>query len=169
MKIRQEIPDDYPAVYTVIQAAFAAAAHSDGTEQDLVQALRASPQFVPALSLVAEQDGQVIGHILFSRVDIGGQAALALAPLAVLPAFQRQGVGSALVRAGHRIAAGLGYGYAVVLGSETYYPRFGYRPAGAFGIAAPFAAPPENFMAIRLRDDAPAVHGVVRYDPAFGI
>lgn len=169
MKIRQEIPDDYPAVYTVIQAAFAAAAHSDGTEQDLVQALRASPQFVPALSLVAEQDGQVIGHILFSRVDIGGQAALALAPLAVLPAFQRQGVGSALVQAGHRIAASLGYGYAVVLGSETYYPRFGYRPAGAFGIAAPFAAPPENFMAIRLRDDAPTVHGVVRYDPAFGI
>lgn len=158
MKIRQEIPDDYPAVYTVIQAAFAAAAHSDGTEQGL-----------PALSLVAEQDGQVIGHILFSRVDIGGQAALALAPLAVLPAFQRQGVGSALVQAGHRIAAGLGYSYAVVLGSETYYPRFGYRPAGAFGIAAPFAAPPENFMAIRLRDDAPAVHGVVRYDPAFGI
>ncbi|HJC21554.1 MAG TPA: N-acetyltransferase, partial [Candidatus Butyricicoccus avicola] len=110
-----------------------------------------------------------IGHILFSRVDIGGQAALALAPLAVLPAFQHQGVGSALVQAGHRIAASLGYSYAVVLGSETYYPRFGYRPAGAFGIAAPFAAPPENFMAIRLRDDAPAVHGVVRYDPAFGI
>ena len=162
MHIRQETPADYPVVYTLIKDAFASAEHCDGNEQDLAAALRQSTSFVPELSLVAEADGRIVGHI-------GTSTQLALVPLSVLPAFQGQGVGSALVRRGHQIARDLGYSYSVVLGSETYYPRFGYRPAGAFGIASPFAAPPENFMAVRLRDDAPAVHGVVRYDPAFGI
>lgn len=169
MHIRQETPADYPVVYTLIKDAFASAEHCDGNEQDLAAALRQSTSFVPELSLVAEADGRIVGHILFTKIRIGTSTQLALVPLSVLPAFQGQGVGSALVRRGHQIARDLGYSYSVVLGSETYYPRFGYRPAGAFGIAAPFAAPPENFMAIRLRDDAPAVHGVVRYDPAFGI
>ena len=169
MHIRQETPADYPVVYTLIKDAFASAEHCDGNEQDLAAALWQSTSFVPELSLVAEADGRIVGHILFTKIRIGTSTQLALAPLSVLPAFQGQGVGSALVRRGHQIARDLGYSYSVVLGSETYYPRFGYRPAGAFGIAAPFAAPLENFMAIRLRDDAPAVHGVVRYDPAFGI
>lgn len=169
MHIRQETPADYPVVYTLIKDAFASAEHCDGNEQDLAAALRQSTSFVPELSLVAEADGRIVGHILFTKIRIGTSTQLALVPLSVLPAFQGQGVGSALVRRGHQIARDLGYSYSVVLGSETYYPRFGYRPAGAFGIAAPFAAPPENFMAVRLREDAPAVHGVVRYDPAFGI
>ena len=169
MHIRQETPQDFDPVYRVVEEAFASALHSDGSEQDLVAALRKSAAFVPELSLVAERDGKIIGYILFTEIRIGGCTALALAPLAVLPADQRQGVGAALVREGHRIAAALGYPYAVVLGSERYYPRFGYVPAGQLGIRAPFEAPPENFMAIRLRPGAVPVQGVVQYAREFGI
>ena len=89
--------------------------------------------------------------------------------LAVLPEYQRQGVGSALIREGHRRARELGYGYSIVLGSETYYPRMGYVPAKNFGIAPPFAVADENFMACKLREDAPAISGVVQYAKEFGI
>lgn len=137
MEIRQETPQDYDAVYEVVKRAFLSAQHSDGTEQDLVAALRKSESFVPALSLVATQNGRVVGHILFTRVCVGAQAALALAPLSVLPSCQRQGIGTALMEEGHRIAAALGYGYSIVLGHPGYYPRAGYVPASTYGIQAP--------------------------------
>ena len=169
MVIRPETSGDGPAVYAVVQAAFAGAAHSDGSEPDLVNALRGSDAYVPELSLVAETGGKVVGHILFTKVTVGGTVQLALAPLSVLPEYQRQGIGLALIREGHRQARELGYGYSIVLGSQTYYPKAGYVPAGDYGIAAPFAAPAENFMAFRLREDAPVIRGTVRYDPAFGL
>ena len=128
MIIRQEEPKDYEAVYHVVKAAFGSAEHTDGNEQDLVNALRKSKSFIPALSLVAEQDGKVTGHILFTEVKVGGTVQLALAPLSVLPAFQKQGIGKALIRAGHEKAAALGYLYSIVLGSELYYPQIGYLP-----------------------------------------
>lgn len=167
--IRQEEAKDYPAVYAVIKSAFASAAHADGNEQDLVSALRQSDAFLPEMSLVAEIDGKIVGHILFTKVDIGGSVQLALAPLSVLPEYQRRGVGSALIREGHRRARELGYGYSIVLGSETYYPRMGYVPAKNFGIVPPFAVADENFMACKLREDAPAISGVVQYAKEFGI
>ena len=169
MLIRQETPADYAEVYTLVKEAFEQAEHSDGNEQDLVTALRGSSAFVPELSLVAESDGAIIGYILFTEIDIGGRTALALAPLAVLPARQRQGVGSALIAQGHRIARELGYDYAVVLGSAAYYPRSGYRPARQLGIAAPFDVPDENFMAIKLREDAAPLCGRIKYADEFGI
>ena len=98
MKIRRETPEDYEAVYTVVQRAFASAEHADGTEQDLVTALRNGAGYIPELALVAEEDGEIVGHILFTKALVGGQTVLALAPLSVLPAHQRKGVGSALVR-----------------------------------------------------------------------
>lgn len=167
--IRQEEAKDYPAVYAVIKAAFARAAHADGNEQDLASALRQSDAYIPELALVAEIDGKIVGHILFTKVDIGGSVQLALAPLSVLPEYQRRGVGSALIREGHRRARELGYGYSIVLGSETYYPRMGYVPAKNFGIVPPFAVADENFMACKLREDAPAISGVVQYAKEFGI
>lgn len=169
MDIRQEIPADYNSVYEVVKAAFAAAEQSDGNEQDLVTALRKSRSFIPELSLVAEVQGKIIGHILFTKVLIGGHTELALAPLSVLPAYQRRGAGMALMAEGHRIAGELGYDYSVVLGHPRYYPRAGYRPAGLYGIQAPFEAPDGSFMAKRLRPSAGPVEGTVVYDPAFGI
>ena len=167
--ILQETPADYAAVYEVIRAAFACAEHRDGNEQDLVNALRKSAAFLPELSLVAQRDGQIVGHILFTRARVGGTWQLALAPLSVLPADQRQGIGTALIREGHRIAGALGYGYSIVLGSETYYPRLGYVPASCYGIRPPFAVPDANFMAFPLREPAPTVSGVLEYAPEFGL
>ena len=169
MLIRPEGPADLAAIHDLVQAAFASAEHSDGTEQDLVDALRRGPAFIPELSLVAEEDGTLLGHILFTKMKVGDREALALAPLSVRPGRQRQGIGAALIREGHRRAAALGYGCSVVLGSETYYPRFGYVPAEQLGIQAPFPVPAENFRAVNLTEDAPPVRGVVQYAPEFGI
>ena len=121
MKIRQERADDYNAVFQVVSEAFSHAEHSDGNEQELVTLLRASSSFIPELSLVAVEDGKIVGHILFTEISIGNDTELALAPLSVLPAYQRRGIGQALIREGHRIAKQLGYGYSVVLGSPAYY------------------------------------------------
>ena len=148
MEIRQERPADYEAVYEVVKTAFATAEHSDGTEQDLVAALRHSPSFIPELSLVALLDGKIVGHILFTKVTVGGRTELALAPLSVLPSCQRQGIGQALMAEGHCIAKRLGFDYSIVLGHPGYYPKAGYRPASLYGIKAPFEVPDENFMAL---------------------
>lgn len=167
--IRQETSKDFQEVYSLVKEAFASAEHSDGAEQDLVVALRKGNAFIPELSLVAEIDGRIVGHIMFTVAKVGDQAELVLAPLAVLPENQKQGIGSALIREGHRIARELGYQYSIVLGSEHYYPRLGYTPAEQWGIRAPFEVPSENFMAIRLSEAAKPVSGVVTYAPEFGI
>ncbi len=169
MLIRQETESDYDKVYQVVKKAFSRAQHSDGNEQDLVVALRKSDAFLPELSLVAEVDGDVVGHILFTKNRIGSHTGLSLAPLSVSPEFQRQGIGMALIKEGHRIAKELGYAYSVVLGSERYYPKAGYLPASQFGIKAPFDVPDHNFMAICLQDVCPPVCGVVAYPKEFGI
>lgn len=167
MVIRREEIGDYEAVNAVVKAAFASAEHSDGGEHDLVDALRRGKAFIPELSLVAEEDGKIVGHILFTRAQVGDDTVLALAPLSVLPACQRRGIGTALIHEGHRIAQELGYGYSVVLGSERYYPRAGYVSADTFGIEPPFAAPRENFMACKIRAEASAPHGIMRYAEEF--
>ena len=169
MEIRQERADDHHTVFQVVKEAFSHAEHSDGNEQELVTKLRAAPAFIPELSLVAVEDGKIVGHILFTKITIGEAVELALAPLSVLPSCQRRGIGLALIREGHRIAKQLGYDYSVVLGSPAYYPRAGYLPASLYGIEAPFEVRDEYFMAFKLQDDAPSVKGVVRYDPAFEI
>lgn len=169
MIIRKETPADHEAVCELVRTAFADAEHSDGQEHELVAALRKSNAFVPGLSLVAEVDGTLVGHILFTEIRIGGRTALALAPLAVLPAYQRRGVGSALIAEGHRAARELRYPCSVVLGSEKYYPKFGYLPAERFGIRPPFDVPSENFMALPLSDEPVRMEGIVRYAKEFGI
>lgn len=169
MEIRQERREDWDAVYCLVRKAFASAEQSDGNEQDLVSALRESQSFIPELSLVAVDGEQIVGHILFTRVTVGGAQALALAPLSVLPEKQGKGIGLALIREGHRIAGQLGYGYSIVLGHAGYYPKAGYQPASRYGIRAPFHVPDGNFMAVKLSDQAPKVEGVVQYDAAFGI
>lgn len=94
---------------------------------------------------------------------------LALAPLSVLPEYQRQGIGLALIAEGHRIAKEMGFDYSVVLGHENYYPKAGYCPAGHFGIRPPFDVPDENFMACKLNPAVKPLHGMIRYDAAFSL
>lgn len=169
MIIRQETQNDYGEIYNVVKAAFESAEHSDGNEQELVNALRKSESYVDKLALLAEVDGKTAGYIMFTKIKIGDATELALAPLAVLPEYQRKGVGTALIKEGHRIAKELGYNYSVVLGSEKYYPRFGYKKASEYNIKAPFDVPDENFMAFSLSEEKRNICGVVQYDAAFGI
>jgi putative acetyltransferase len=124
------------------------------------------------LSLVAQEGAKTVAHILFSDLPIVTQAgtlpALALAPLAVLPDRQRQGIGSRLVREGLRACAGAGHRVVVVLGHPDYYPRFGFSARLAERLQAPFAGP--SFMALELVPGALAgVAGRVRYSPPFGL
>ena len=169
IKIRQENKEDYEEVYNVVKRAFESAEHSDGNEQDLVVNLRKSQNFIPELSLVAIQDKRIVGYILFTKINIGEYKELALAPLAVLPEYQKQGIGKKLIKEGHKIAKKLGYHYSIVLGSEKYYSKSGYVPASRYGIKAPFEVSNENFMAIKLNDTNFKISGTVEYAKEFGI
>lgn len=169
LTIRQENKNDYEEVYKVIKTAFETAEHSDGNEQDLVVALRKSDNFIPELSLVAVMDNKIVGYILFTKIKIKDNIELALAPLAVLPEYQRKGIGKKLIETGHNIAKNLGYHYSIVLGSENYYSKMGYIPAIQYGIKAPFQVPDENFMAIKLNDTNIEIKGTVEYAKEFEI
>ncbi len=167
-QIRPEGREDQAAIHQVIHDAF-----GQENEARLVDALRRSPAFIPELSLVAAEEGRVLGHILFTRIVVkdGAQRhpALALAPLAVTTEMQKHGVGSALVRRGLHDARDLGHDVVIVLGHPEYYPRFGFTPAQPLGITAPFEVRSEAFMALGLRPDALAVvRGEVEYAPEFG-
>lgn len=167
MIIRQEQRNDYEEIYQVVQKAFEEVEHRDGNEQDLVVALRKGVAFVPELSLVAEKNNKIVGHIMFTEIHINGKTQLALAPLSVLPEYQNQGVGKALMAQGHKIATQMGYGFSVVLGSEKYYPKVGYVPAEQYGIKAPFDVPSKNFMALDLQGNSHKLNGIVEYAKEF--
>lgn len=169
MYIRQEQTADYDSVYQIVKKAFESAEHCDGNEQDLVVALRKSKSFIPELSLVAIEDGKMVGHILFTKASVNHMEVLALAPLSVLPEYQNRGIGLSLIKEGHKIAAELGYKYSVVLGHSNYYPKAGYVRASQYGIKAPFEVEDESFMAVCLSANMDKLNGVIEYDKAFGI
>ncbi|GAA0488040.1 N-acetyltransferase [Paractinoplanes deccanensis] len=163
---RAETPADVAAVRAINRAAF-----PTSFEADLVEALRADPKaWIDGLSVVAvAPDGTPVGHALLTRCHVGGEAALALAPCAVVPACQRTGAGTAAITAGLAAARLDGESLVVVLGHAGYYPRFGFVPASRFGITAPFDVPDEAFMALRLDETRPCPSGRVEYPPAFGV
>lgn len=169
LKIRQEISADYSSVYKLVKEAFEQAEHTDGTEQDLVERLRKDDAFIPELSLVAELDGKIVGHIMFTKTKVGDHIELTLAPLSVAVGLQGQGIGGQLIRAGHEIAAKMGYEFSILVGHAGYYPRFGYKPAASFGIKCPMEVPEENFMACSLLGRDAKLDGTVEYPKAFGI
>lgn len=166
IKVRTEKTDDIAAVYRVNELAFGRA-----DEAILVDRLRLVAQ--PQISLVAVDDGQVVGHIFFSPVSVESAAtdlaAMGLAPMAVLPERQNQGIGSLLVREGLKKCQHLGCNAVVVLGHPEYYPRFGFVPSSQKGLRCEYPVPDEAFMAIELTTDAlSGQHGLVKYRPEFG-
>jgi predicted N-acetyltransferase YhbS len=166
--IRQEQKEDIDSVYRVVKSAFETMEQASGDEQDLVNRLRKSEAFIPELSLVAECDGKIIGHILFTKMKIGDHPSLALAPVAVLPEYQNHGVGGKLIVEGHHIARELGYGSVIVVGHPAYYPRFGYKLASQWKITAPFEVPDEAFMVLELIEGGlKDVSGVIEYAKEF--
>ncbi|MEC3880920.1 GNAT family N-acetyltransferase [Parapedobacter sp. 10938] len=172
MRIRKEETSDHGAVFHVVEKAFENEIYTDHQEQFLVERLRESAAFVPELALVAESGGEVVGYILLTKIRIvnehGSTTSLALAPVAVLPAHQRKGVGELLIKSAHEKAKALGFGSVVLLGHENYYPRFGYQLAGNYDIKLPFDVPAENCMAIELVEGTlNDVNGMVEYPPEF--
>lgn len=164
MLIRAEEEKDWAAVRAVNASAFETSA-----EAHLVARLRQEAPSV--VSLVSENGGEIIGHIILSPVRLTGHAPLkimGLGPMAVLPKRQRQGVGSALVRAGLEQCKQLGFGAVVLVGHPEFYPRFGFRPAAHFGIVCEFEVPEEAFMALELQPGfLTGAHGTIKYHPAF--
>ena len=164
MLIRTETEQDWAAVYKVNESAFETPA-----EANLVGILR--QEAYPVVSLVAEDNGVAVGHIVFTPVSLSGHPNLkimGLGPMAVAPEHQRKGIGSALVRAGLERCKQLGFGAAVVLGHPAYYPRFGFKSSKSFGISCEYDVPDDVFMAMELMpgylQDA---SGTIKYHDAF--
>jgi putative acetyltransferase len=157
IRVREERPEDIveiKAIRKVNEMAFGQAA-----EADIVNKLKENCKGL--VSLVATQEGEIIGHLLFSPARIEGDKALegmGLAPLAVLPEFQGQGVGSALVKTGISTLKDMGCPFIIVLGHPGYYRRFGFQKASAWGIRCQWEVPDEAFMILVL--DQPAIEGV---------
>ena len=164
MLIRTEEQGDWAAVHELNKSAF-----ETPTEANLVDALREQAQ--PHVSLVAEANGVIVGHIMFSPVSLPGHLGLrimGLAPMAVAPEHQRKGIGSALVRAGLEECKQLGFGAVVVLGHPAYYPRFGFSSSARFGIGCEYDVPEEVFMVAELEAGfLDGASGKVKYHAAF--
>jgi putative acetyltransferase len=135
----------------------------------LVEAIRSSPGYVPELSLVAEIDGRIVGHVMLSYASLeSGRVLLLLSPLGVRPEAQRHGIGRALVTEALRLAEARGEPLVIVEGIPDYYPRFGFEPHERFGIEPPGPhTPREAFMVRPLSAYDPSIRGRVIYPPAF--
>jgi len=161
IEIRDEIPEDAPAIRDVNIRAF-----EQDEESNIVDALRSNEAVL--LSLVATLKGQVVGHILYSPISVSDVAGAALGPMSVLPEYQRQGIGGKLIEAGNQKLKDRGCPFVIVLGHANYYPRFGFRPASAYGIQCEWEVPDDVFMVLILNHSKMAgVTGLARYRPEF--
>lgn len=164
MNIRPERPADIAGIRAVNLTAF-----ETSTEANLVDVLR--EQAEPIVSLVADDGEAIVGHILFSPVTLTAHSdvrIIGLAPMAVLPARQRQGIGSALVNEGLKQCRQLGFGAVIVLGHAEYYPRFGFTPASRFGLGCQYDVPEDVFMVLELEQGTlNGKAGTIHYHPAF--
>jgi len=165
MNIRDELSSDIEKIWEINTDAFETEA-----EANLVTALRNSG--CPYLSLVAETENEVVGHILFTAVELSGNEnklkIMGLAPMAVFSKYQNKGVGSKLVQAGLEHCQLLGYDAVVVLGHPDYYPKFGFAPSVNYGIKSEYEVPDEVFMILELIPESLKNHeGVIKYHEAF--
>lgn len=165
MNIRDELPSDIEKIWQVNTDAF-----ETDAEAKLVNALRDSG--CRYISLVAEVDGRVVGHIFFSPVQLNGEpnkaSIMGLAPMAVMQQYQNSGIGSALVKSGIERCKLEGYDAIVVLGHPDYYPRFGFVPSVRYGIKSEYQVSDEVFMILELNENS--LHGpggVIKYHAAF--
>ena len=172
LTIRKENAEDYKTVFNLIEKAFENEQMSDHKEQFLVEKLRRSKAFVPELSMVAETENKIVGHILLTKLKIKNAEnefdSLALAPVSVLPEYQGKGIGGMLIKEAHKKAIELGHKSIILLGHENYYPGFGYERTDKYGIELPFDVPKENCMVIELVENGlNGVNGMVEYPKEF--
>lgn len=166
--IRPETAADHAPIFQLHALAF-----GQENEGKLVDLLRQDDCYVPELSLVAVLKDKVIGHILFTRIHIVGKAgqktnSLALAPMGVLPQYQKSGIGGKLIHAGLAKAKELGHLSIIVLGHKDYYPRFGFEPAEKWAIGTHYEVPSEYFMGLELFPGSLSeAQGIVEYSAPF--
>src|SRR4051794_22073224 len=164
--LRLQLPTDRDVVHEVHLRAFARPGVDIAAEATLVDELRDDGDVVPGLSIVAEVDGAVVGHVVCSRARIDDRPSLGLGPLGVLPGHQGRGVGTALTHGVLAAADALGATEVVLLGSPAYYARFGFVLAAPLGITPPEPAWAPHFQVRRLTGWDGA-SGAFRYAPAF--
>ena len=165
MVIRPPTPADYPVIAEVVTSAFLTADHASGTEADVVERARAEGAVL--VELVMEDDGEIVGHVMLSRMRTDRPLFVAgLGPVAAAPGRQSQGIGSLLVRRGLDDCRALGVDAVIVLGHPAYYPRFGFSAEAAANIASPFAGRP-SFMAMELTPGALTAPLKADYPAAF--
>jgi putative acetyltransferase len=157
MRLRAELPSDRDGIRKLLRLRFPAPA-----EAELVDRLRADGEV--AISLIAEESDGIMGHVLFSRMS-APFPALGLAPVAVDPAWRRQGIAARLIEDGLAKARDTGWRAVFVLGDPAYYRRFGFDVGLAAGFSSPYAGP--HFMVRALTDALPALAGSVDYPKAF--
>lgn len=172
LTIHQESSNDIIKVSKIIEEAFKNETYSDHKEHFLVDRLRKSSAFIPELSLVAEFENRLVGHILLTKIKIKNNnetsESLALAPVSIKPLYQKRGIGKALIIEAHKTAKTLGFKSIVLLGHEDYYPQFGYELTRKYGITLPFEAPEKNCMVISLtKNGLQNVHGIAEYSKEF--
>ncbi|KAA3598341.1 MAG: N-acetyltransferase [Calditrichaeota bacterium] len=169
LRIRTENKNDYLGVYEVHKFAF-----EQTNESELVENLRMTNEFVPELSILVENESKIVGHILFFPIQVKSNESsfesLALAPLAVLPKFQKQGIGKKLVFEGLKRAKNLGFKSVIVLGDPIYYGKFGFEPSVKWQILSPYKVSAEYFMALELENRSlENVFGTVVYPKEFDV
>lgn len=168
VEIRQENTNDIASIFELNKVAF-----GQENEAKLVDLLRNSNSFIPELSLVAIFDNEIVGHILFSKINIINDnkdkfESLALAPMAVKSEFQNNGISGQLIQSGLDKAKELQHKSVIVLGHKHYYPKFGFAPADKWNIKSPYNVPREVFMALELTTDGlKNVSGLVKYPKEF--
>ena len=160
--IRPEREADFDAIASVHRAAF-----GRDDEGAIAERARVLGDDVRELSLVAELEGDIVGHVMISRARLDGRAVLALGPIGVVPELQGQGIGGTLMRETIDRARAAGEPLIVLIGHPWYYPRFGFVRASTLGIRPPFELPDEVFMALELHRGGAAGGGVFTYSPAF--
>lgn len=175
IKIRPVQPAEYVTTKLVVQQAFAGIEYTDGDEHELIGRLRQEHAYHPEFDVVAQRaNGEIIGHALLSEITICDQeltvTALVLAPLAVLPEYQHQGVGGRLIAYLEQAARQAGYPAISILGDPAYYSRFGYQPASNYGIKASFTVPTAYYLLKPLVSGGlSTVKGTIYYQAAFGL
>jgi predicted N-acetyltransferase YhbS len=156
--IRQENPSEFQDIYYLVKVAFQTAKVADGNEQDYVNKLREGSNYIHELALVAEEDGRIVGHIMFTKTYINAVdskfEALLLAPLSVALEYRNRGVGSKLVLESFELAKKLGYKAVFVVGDPAYYSRFGFKSIALFGIKHDPPIPDPYVMAYELAPGA---------------
>lgn len=175
LMLRSENPADREAILALTAEAFAISpatglpAGGEPVEVGLLRALFDAEEYLPHLSVVAVQDGEIVGHVISTRGWVGDQGLLGLGPIGVTPRLQRQGIGSALMRETIDRANAAGEHGIVLLGSPDYYSRFGFVPASTFGIQAPDPAWGDYFQFLPLALWSGGAHGTFRYAEPFSL